>query len=262
MDENVPNQNNNLNNNFNNNFNNVGQNVPNQGGVNQNFTQVNQPNPMVNNQFNDANVPPSNNFNQPNPGMNNMNFNQGGQKGNNLVGNLFMHPVQTLKQVLTDNSNNLLKIAICILVVFVLTSISETMILYIKSKFVRFQFLSFFKILCAPVIKVFALAIIITLLGKNTKQPIMKTFTGVTITQIPVIISQIVDLGDFISTKAYYVISPLRSILSLCSIALLFICVKIMLQKNDDEEAFVEFIKVEALYYLVYFIMSFLGIYI
>lgn len=192
--------------------------------------------------------------------MKNINFKEEAQKGKGLISKLFSDPIQTIKETVKDETNQFYKTAILLIVLWVAIIFLKEILKAIIYDYYTFKLLSTLKLMLSPILKVLVMAIIIHGLNKENKQSLMKSITTVTIAKIPVIISACLGLLTFISTKITYITSPISSLLSIISTVLMFFVVKEMFGEEDNSKALKTFVKVEVVYYVVVFVLNFLGI--
>ena len=81
-----------------------------------------------------------------------------------------------------------------------------------------------------------------------------------TVAKIPVIISSLLGFLTYISHKITSITTPIGSLLSIISTVLVYFAVKFLSDEENDSDALKAFIKVEAIYYIICFALSFLEI--
>lgn len=199
-------------------------------------------------------------LNQTKEQIKNMNFKEEAQKGKGLIGKLFKDPTGTIKEVVKDDKNHFYKTALLIVGIWVAIVLLKEILSCIVYEYHEFNFLTTIKLVVSPILKVLGLAIIIHMLNKQNKQPLTKSITAVAIAKIPVIIAACLGFLTYISYNVTYVTSPIASLLSIISTVLTFFVVKEMFNEEESDKALITFVKVEAIYYLVVFVFSFLGI--
>ena len=182
------------------------------------------------------------------------------QKGKGLISKLFSDPIQTIKETVKDETNQFYKTAVLLIVIWVAIIFLKEILRAITYDYYTFKLLSTLKLMISPVLKVLVMAIIIHGLNKDNKQSLMKAITTVTIAKIPVIISACLGFLTFISSRITYITNPISSLLSVISTVLMFFVVKEMFNEKDNSKALKSFVKVEVVYYVVVFVLNFLGI--
>ena len=184
----------------------------------------------------------------------NMNIKEEAQKGK-----LLKNPIGTIKEMVKDEKNQFYKTAILVVCIWIVIVLLKEILSCIVYEFHTFKILRTIKIIIAPIVKIIAMSIIIHMLNKENKQTLTKAITAVVIAKIPVVISSCLGFLTYISSNITYITNPISSLLSIISTILMFFVVKEMFEE-ENEKALKTFIKVEAIYYVVVFAFSFLGI--
>lgn len=184
------------------------------------------------------------------------------------------NPLQKLKDVTTDSKSKFLKIAIIVLVVW-LVAILAYNIIYIASvylfsyfgnagSFFNHLFSNFFEIikdLLAPVITIALLSGTIYGFQKGEKKSFLSIVISVLIAKIPVVIANVVSLLALFGTSVTKLTSPVAGFCSVLSTVLLYFVAKDYLDKENDH-FFWKFAVIMGIFYGVKFLLSFLGIYL
>lgn len=190
----------------------------------------------------------------------NINIKEEAQKGKGLIGKLVKEPIGTIKEIVEDEKNQYYKTAILIICIWIVIVLLKEVLSCIVYEYHTFKILRTIKIVVAPILKILAMAIIIHILNKENKQTLTKAITTVAIAKIPVVIGACLGFLTYISSSITYITNPIASVLSIISTVSMFFVVKEMFKEEENEKALKTFIKVEVLYYIVVFILSFLGI--
>ena len=192
--------------------------------------------------------------------MKNINIKEEAQKGKNLFIKLLKQPINTIKEIAQEDENKTFKTAILLVIIWAASELIRQLIYYISSKYSSFNLLTTLKVTIAPILRVIAMTLSMYIFNKNARKSLSKVLTSVVIANIPSVIASLVTYLNYISSKATSLTSPIRSLLSVITTALIYVTIKALFDKEDDEEAVKAFVKVEAVYYLIAFIISFLGI--
>lgn len=198
--------------------------------------------------------------NQENEQMKKVNLKEEAEKGKGLIRKLLLDPLGTIKEIVADENNQFYKTSIFIIAIWVLVVLAKEILSCIVYEYHDFSLLTTIKIVLSPILRILAMAIIIHILNKEKQEPITKSITLVSIARIPVIISSVLGFLIYISSNVTYVTSPIASLLSVISTILIFFVVKEMFKEDDDDKTLMTFVKVEAIYYVIVFAFSFLGI--
>ncbi|MBQ9658903.1 MAG: hypothetical protein IJV31_09110 [Clostridia bacterium] len=192
--------------------------------------------------------------------MKNINIKEEAEKGKNLFLKLFKEPIKTIKEIAQDEQNKTQKTAIILIIIWVVSVLFRQIIFYATSKYYDFDFLDTLKVILSPVLVIAGMTVSIYFLNKNSKKSISRIITSVTIAKIPTIVSSLVVYLNYIHSKVYNLTDPIRTFLSIISMVIMYFTVKFLFEENDDETAVKQFVKVEAIYYVIAFIISFFGI--
>jgi hypothetical protein len=251
---------------------------------NQNFNT----NQMPNNQgFNAYNQPNNNQGANPNYSQNmnqNFNFNQNNHQTINetkgFFSGFFKDPIGKISDVSTNFSKNFIKFAVIIMVAWVVLSLINHIVniadTYLFTTYSGLNFSRFFrnlfgsfttifatiKSVISPVITVALLSLLIFLFNKKKNKSFIAVATSVLVSQIPVVLSYVVDLFSFINSGFLRFTSAFSGICSVLSTVLLYFATKELLNEGENKSFFWKFAAIIAIYYVVRFILQFLGFYI
>lgn len=183
----------------------------------------------------------------------------------NFVKELAVNPLEKIKEIVDDNSNKYLKYAIIILAVWVIAIVVRA--LFASSGIWRFSaawktLLSIIKSGVAPVLGVVATSAIIMIFNKDNKKKPTTILTAVTTASIPVAIADVLRLLLIISSSMSKILSPISGFCAAISLILTYFTAKSILGIEKNSEFLKKFILIEACYYVVYFVLTFLEIYI
>ena len=204
-----------------------------------------------------------NTFNEAKEQMKNINFKEEAQVGKGLLLKLWKNPIETIKEIANDKENKTFKTALLLVAVWAIIELIDTILYYATSKYVTFStsnILSTVKTVIAPVLKVIAMTLALYFVNNRAKVSISKVLTSVSIAYIPSMISSLVWLLYRISLDMYKILSPVSALLNVLSTVLIYTTVKEFVKKDDEQSAFKAFVKVEAIFYVISFAISFLGI--
>lgn len=203
----------------------------------------------------------SNTVNQVKDTIKNVNIKEDSLEAKNFVKEMFIKPVDKIKEVVEDNTGKTFKYAIIIIAIWTIVSVLKKCFGGVFSLPGGEAILGLLKSLITPILGILVISIIILMLSKENKKTLTTIITSVTIANIPIIISAIIGMLNFISTSAYKIISPISSFCLVITTVLLYFSIKYLFNKKDSE-AIKTFVLVEGLYFIVSFVLSFLGIYI
>lgn len=202
----------------------------------------------------------ANTINEVKEQMKNINFKEEAQAGKGLLMKLWKTPVKTIKEIAADKENKAFKTALLLIIVWAATALINRIIYYATSKYADFEFLPTLKVTLAPVLRVLAMALALYIVNNRAKTSISKVLTSVSVAYIPSIISSLLRLLYHLSTRISTVISPISGLLSAITTVLMYFTVKEFTNKDEEENALKEFVKVEVVFYIISFAISFLDI--
>ena len=204
-----------------------------------------------------------NTFNEAKEKMKNIDFKAEAETGKGLLKKLIKNPFEAIKETAQDSENNFFKTAILLVAIWAIIAFVKQLLYYITSKYAKFSgenILSLIKITIAPICRILALTLSVYIVNKKSKKSFITIITTMTVAKIPVIISSLLGFLTYISHKVTYITNPISSLLSIISTILIYFAVKSLSNEENDSDALKTFIKVEAIYYIIYFALSFLDI--
>jgi len=188
---------------------------------------------------------------------------------------LFKNPIKEVEKVCQSSKNKFLKIAIIVLIVWLVSTLIRSIIdvinTYSHMSTYYFTFENFFKNsvsniwiivrqLITPIISLAVLSVIVFLLQKEEKKPFINVVTAIIIAKIPVALSSVILLLNEFGIYVYKLTGPFSSFCSAISTVLLYFTVKSLYKEKEDQSFFKRFALILALYYVAKFIVSFFGI--
>lgn len=204
-----------------------------------------------------------NTFNEAKEKMKNIDFKAEAETGKGLLKKLIKNPFEAIKETAQDSENNFFKTAILLVAIWTIIAFVKQLLFYITSKYARFSgenILSLIKATISPICRILALTLSIYIVNKKSKKTFITIITTMAIAKIPVIISSLLGFLTYISHKVTYITNPISSLLSIISTILIYFAVKSLSNEENDSDALKTFVKVEAIYYIICFALSFLDI--
>ena len=215
------------------------------------------------NTFNEAKQETVNTFNEAKEKMKNIDFKAEAETGKGLLKKLFKNPLEAIKEISQDSENNFFKTAILLVAIWAIIAFAKQLIYYITSKYTKFSgsnILTLVKVTIAPICRILALTLSVYIVNKKSKRSFITIITTMTVAKIPVIISSLLGFLTYISYKVTSITNPIGSLLSVISTVLVYFAVKFLSNEENDSDALKSFIKVETIYYIICFALSFLEI--
>ena len=190
-------------------------------------------------------------------------FKDGTQNCKNFFSSFFSNPIKTLKNISQSKHNLFFNTSIIILLFWVLIMFFNALFGTTYSSNGLYIFLTAVRDLTIPIISVGFMALIIYCIdpNKDEKCNLTNTITSVIVCKIPVIIASLISLINLVSNKAYYITNPITYFCISLSILLTYFAIKYLYKECEDFKSFKRFMVVYGIFYGVYLILSFLGIY-
>ena len=202
-------------------------------------------------------------FNNAKESFKNVNFKQDAKGTSGYVTGMFKDPLGTLKAIVEDKKNTNFKNAIILvfvwLVVVLLTSIFGV---HWTKKVVGNNILQMIADLLAPIIGIVTYAYIVYFMQKSSKRNLTTNITAVTTAIIPTILVEILSVLNLFSNDFARVINPLSYFATTVSVVFLYFTTKDLMDEEDDTTFVKKYCSVQFIYFIVYFILTFLKIYI
>lgn len=206
-----------------------------------------------------------NTFNEAKEKMKNINFKEEAEIGKGLFKKLFTNPREAIYEIAHDPNNSFFKTALLLVIIWAGLLLIREVIYYMGRKYFTFTFKDFLTIIkttISPVLTIIALTASMYIFNKKSKKSLITTITAFTVAKIPVIVSVLLTYLRYISLNTTYITSPINAFLSVISAVLIYFAVKSLADEADESESLKLFIKVIGVYYIIYFALSFLGLYI
>lgn len=178
---------------------------------------------------------------------------------------MIRNPLGKIKEVATKNDSKFLKYVIIIIAIWCISEfIYESFTLNNLWGFshIGTSILSVIISAITPILSILIMSIIIYILNKTNKKNITTVFSAITTASIPLVVSSIVSLLNLINSRIGLITSPFAKLCNIISIILSYFAIKNIFGIEKNSEFIKKFILVEFIYYVVYIILSLLGIYI
>lgn len=201
----------------------------------------------------------SNTVNQVKDTIKNVNIKQDSIETKNFVLDMFVKPIEKIKEVVEDNTGKTLKYAIIIIAIWTIIAFIKLCIGGVFNKTAGDAIWSIIRTIITPALGIGVVAVIILMLNKENKKSLTTIITAVTIAKIPTVIAALITMLNYISNQAYKITSPISGLCSVISVVLTYMAIKFV-TKKDDSSAIKTFVAVEAIYYVIDFILSFINI--
>lgn len=205
----------------------------------------------------------------------NVDLKKDSKEAKGFLSSFFKNPLGELKKVTSDSSNKFLKIAIIVLVIWLVAILASNIISvasrYLFSSYGSFSYffknlfsnlLSIIKALVAPIISVAVLSGLVYGFKKNKDKSFVSIFSGVLVAKIPVVAATVVSLLTIISSKISSITSQFSLFCNILSTVLLYFAIKNLSDETENDAYFWKFALIMGIFYVVRFLFTFLGIYL
>lgn len=176
-------------------------------------------------------------------------------------------PLSRLKEIAEDKEHKDFKFAILLVIVWMIVAgiVSLTGYYSFESFFkynVGEHILALLKVIIAPLLGLVIMSAIIFVMNKNNKKSFVTVFTALTAAKIPTICARVLYLLTLIGSGITKILSPISSFAYVISTIFTFFAIKSLFCEEDNSKFLKTFIIVEAIYYVAYFLLSYLQLYI
>lgn len=181
-----------------------------------------------------------------------------------FIKELFTDPLAKLKTIADDNGNKFLKNALIIIIIWMavilLKQVFGTTSLW---KYYGFKnLLNIVLTTITPAIGIIVMSVIIMIINKNNKKSLTNLITCITTARLPLAIAAVVNLLTIINSSISAFTIPFASFCSVISIVLTYFITKNIFAESENSKFIKKFILIVGIYYIAYFVLSYLGIYI
>lgn len=193
-----------------------------------------------------------------------------------FISNLFKNPIHEIETAANSSKNQFLKIAIIVLVIWLVASFIGAVIdvfqsySVVSSLYTSFgiflknsvnNVFSVVKAVITPLLSLVVLTGIVYLIAKDKKKPFIQVTASIVIAKIPVVLASVIGLlGNF--GQVYKITGPFSSFCSVISTVLLYFTIRALYGEKEDNTFIKKFAIIIGIFYIVRFIISFFGMYI
>lgn len=185
-------------------------------------------------------------------------------KTKGFIGEMFKNPINKIKEIAKEDSKYF-KTAIFVLIIWtiaVFIKATYSTIYYWGFSRVFTNILDVLKSILAPVLGIIVYSVAIFVLNKKSKKSLTSIISTVTATQLPLAIASILSLLTIFSYEFTKIITAFTGLCAVITIILSYFGYREIFNQEDDEKFIKKFILIQVIYYIVYIIFTFLGIYI
>ena len=177
---------------------------------------------------------------------------------------MFKNPLEKIREIATKNDKKFLKYVIIILVIWCISElVHEIFTLNIWGYFNLGK--NILRVIIAgitPIISILVMSIIVFLVKGKNKKNLTTIISTITSANIPMVIASIVSLLTLINIRANVLTNPFAQLCNVITVILNYFGIKSLLGIEKNSEYINKFVIIEAIFYIVYIVLSFLDIYI
>lgn len=182
-----------------------------------------------------------------------------------FIGELLKNPLEKIKEIGTKDNGKYLKYAIVFLIIWTVAEVLDKCFslssIWGYSHFGS-SMISIVKAFITPAVIVLVMSLIVFIINTKNKKSLITVITAVTISYLPVIIASVLSLLTIISSQISMITIPISKLCSVVSIILMYFALKSIFGTEKNSDFIKKFVLVEGIYYIAYFVLSFLGLYI
>lgn len=200
-------------------------------------------------------------FNQVKENMKNVDVKEEAKATKGFIKEMLKNPLDKINEIAQDGTNKFFKTAIVLMIIWtVVELISGFDTLFSKYGEWYENILDFIKIGLKPIVSVLAMSFVMLWLNQKEKKSLITTITTITTVKLPIIAADLIGLLTMIDYSIYKITGKISTYATLISTILLFFAIKSLSNEECNKNAFRKFAIVEAVWIVVYFVISFLGI--
>jgi len=217
----------------------------------------------------------SNTVNQVKDTIKNADLKKDSKEAKGFISSFFKDPLGELKKVTSDSGNQFLKIAIVVLVIW-LVAILLSNVFSIASRYLFGTYGSFsyffknlfsnilmlIKDLVAPIITILVLSGLVYGFKKNKNKSFLSIASSIVIAKIPVVIASVVSLLTIIGSGITKITTTFSGFCSILSTVLLYFAIKNLSDEEKNDSYFWKFALIIGIFYIIKFVLSYLGIFL
>lgn len=173
---------------------------------------------------------------------------------------MFRNPLGKINEIAKDSTNKNFKTAIIIVAIWAIIVLVKSISTLSKYREVWDNVLIVIKTTIAPILEIIVLSVIVFIMNKKSKKSLIIVLTTMATAYVPVILAAIVSLLTLISYSAYKITSPIAALGSVITTVLTYFGMKSLFEETENATFIKKFVLIEAIYILVAFIVSYLGI--
>lgn len=182
-----------------------------------------------------------------------------------FIKDIFKDPLGKIKEIATIDSGKFLKYAIIILVIWITSELIRECFslnsLWGYSNLGR-SILVIIKATLTPIIGVIVMSLIVFIMNTKNKKALTTVITEIIVANIPLAVASVISLLTIISSQISVITRPFTSLCHVITIILTYFACKSLFEIEKNSDFIKKFVAIEAIYYIIYIVVAFLGIYI
>ena len=185
-------------------------------------------------------------------------------KTKGFIAEMFKDPIKKIEEIANED-DKYFKTAIFILIIWTISVfITSTFSTIYNFGLLRVfsNILNVLKEILVPVIGVFLYSIIIFIMNKKNKKSLTSIISTVTATRVPLAIAAVVSILTLFSREFSKITTAFNGLCLLITIILSYFGFKAIFNEKENNTFIKKFIIIQIIYYLISFVLTFLGIYI
>ena len=186
------------------------------------------------------------------------------QKTKSFIGEMFKNPINKIEEIAKEDTKYFIT-ALFILVIWIIA-------IFIKSSYSTFYYfgigrvfsniLEVLKDILVPAVSVLAYSIILLILNKKEKKSLTSIISTVTATQLPLAIASIISILTIFSREFSKITTAFNGLCIAVTMVLSYFGIKAILSEEDNNKFIKKFVIIQAIYYVISIVLTFLEIYI
>lgn len=188
----------------------------------------------------------------------------GSKNSKDFILSFFSNPTRLLKAITKSKDNKLFNVSILVLLIWIIVTFITSLFAYNYTYDAFSLILVIIRDLTIPILSIGFLSLIIHCINPNKENSssLTNTVTSTITCKIPIIISSFLSLLTLVTPKACIITEPIRYFCIALSTLLTYFAIKYLYNESEDGKSFKMFVIVEAIFYVVYLLLSFLDIYL
>ena len=196
-------------------------------------------------------------FNEAKEQIKNINLKEEAKASKSLLKNLWNFPAQTIEKITNNGENSIFRIAMLLMGVWMIVAAANYILNYSS-----FKLLSVLRQVLTPALRILSMSVAFCIVNNRAKDSLSNVFTAITIAYVPEIIASLLWILRNLAINLGAILSPMGGLLSAISLILMYQTIKALAQESNEEKAIKTFVKVEAVFYVIAFALTFVNIYI